>query len=355
MAAAIDSSRFASLVKTRRAIADYGFKVAADEQPYKRVADLVQFALNRRTNFPTDEAATPGHFVFDESVIQTGSSLHAALLLMRCDILALERVSSIFEKISAQDKVMAEIGGLHSRKNQSLSSPTNGIYALKKIWKTERFADLLKDFEAWIAVAHSGKHTKQEAEIRVCCVQLCIALSKLHERCEDKPTKIVEGRGGEGDGAAEEDVSGQQAISVGVKKSVNALSSTSLKEKAEQHINDARALVQEKPSLDKHIGSELERLKLALVDFAFYQPVSVAELQDVYKAMATEFSGSGHWYTCAHGHLFTVGECGMPMEQARCNECGAPVGGQHHINVEGVQRADAIEELGRGVNRLGIE
>lgn len=33
----------------------------------------------------------------------------------------------------------------------------------------------------------------------------------------------------------------------------------------------------------------------------------------------------------------------MPMELARCAECGAPVGGQHHTAATGVQRAGDFE------------
>ena len=33
----------------------------------------------------------------------------------------------------------------------------------------------------------------------------------------------------------------------------------------------------------------------------------------------------------------------MPMERARCPECGAPVGGESHMAVEGVTRAVEME------------
>jgi hypothetical protein len=33
----------------------------------------------------------------------------------------------------------------------------------------------------------------------------------------------------------------------------------------------------------------------------------------------------------------------MPMERARCPECGAPVGGQNHEAVDGVTRATSME------------
>ncbi|KAL5326963.1 hypothetical protein ACEPPN_004652 [Leptodophora sp. 'Broadleaf-Isolate-01'] len=41
--------------------------------------------------------------------------------------------------------------------------------------------------------------------------------------------------------------------------------------------------------------------------------------------------------------MFVIGECGMPMEQDRCPECGAMIGGQHHRVVDGVTRATEME------------
>ena len=64
----------------------------------------------------------------------------------------------------------------------------------------------------------------------------------------------------------------------------------------------------------------------------------------VVTAMAAEFNSTGHWYRCANSHPFTVGECGLPMEQARCPACGAGIGGQSHRPTEGVTRARDIEE-----------
>ncbi|XP_062071742.1 E3 ubiquitin-protein ligase RNF213 isoform X3 [Lepus europaeus] len=37
------------------------------------------------------------------------------------------------------------------------------------------------------------------------------------------------------------------------------------------------------------------------------------------------------WYTCPNGHPCSVGECGKPMEQSQCVDCGAQVGGINHI------------------------
>ncbi|KAL5337619.1 hypothetical protein BJX70DRAFT_409080 [Aspergillus crustosus] len=80
-----------------------------------------------------------------------------------------------------------------------------------------------------------------------------------------------------------------------------------------------------------------------------YEKVTLEELQSIKTAMVSGRGGiathSGHWYNCINGHPFAIGECGMPMEQARCPECGASIGGQHHTAVEGVTRALEMEEV----------
>jgi hypothetical protein len=40
----------------------------------------------------------------------------------------------------------------------------------------------------------------------------------------------------------------------------------------------------------------------------------------------------------------------MPMQTSQCPQCGATIGGDNHVAVSGVQRADDFEEFGR----LGI-
>lgn len=70
-------------------------------------------------------------------------------------------------------------------------------------------------------------------------------------------------------------------------------------------------------------------------DSTFYQKVSMEELRTIKIAMQAEFHGSGHWYRCANGHSYSIGECGMAMEQTSCPECGAPVGGANHSFVVG--------------------
>lgn len=113
----------------------------------------------------------------------------------------------------------------------------------------------------------------------------------------------------------------------------------------------------------------------------WYESVSAEELAAIKQAMVGGPRGiathAGHWYNCqwapgTHISLcspkplssglvetypslnieatmililvqFAIGECGMPMEQARCPECGAPIGGSNHRAVEGVSRAMDME------------
>jgi hypothetical protein len=38
----------------------------------------------------------------------------------------------------------------------------------------------------------------------------------------------------------------------------------------------------------------------------------------------------GNWYTCPNGHLYSIGECGRPMEASNCPECNQLIGGRDH-------------------------
>lgn len=57
---------------------------------------------------------------------------------------------------------------------------------------------------------------------------------------------------------------------------------------------------------------------------------------------ASEFVG---WYKCPNGHPYSVGNCTMPMQLARCPACNAPIGGANHTAVAGVTRMGHSEDL----------
>ena len=37
--------------------------------------------------------------------------------------------------------------------------------------------------------------------------------------------------------------------------------------------------------------------------------------------------GSGHWYKCPKGHIYSIGDCGQAMVESKCPECGSKIGG----------------------------
>ncbi|KAL8706506.1 MAG: hypothetical protein Q9201_000438 [Fulgogasparrea decipioides] len=79
---------------------------------------------------------------------------------------------------------------------------------------------------------------------------------------------------------------------------------------------------------------------------AVEEALKLLELAAIKDAMISGPRGlathAGHWYNCANGHPFAIGDCGMPMQLARCPACGAPVGGQSHALVGGVTRAQEM-------------
>ena len=114
---------------------------------------------------------------------------------------------------------------------------------------------------------------------------------------------------------------------------------------AEEQLAEAAKICERNPGQTRSVWPDVERACNMLSDLTFfYAEVDNAEKHAIYAAMAAEFSGTGHWYTCANSHLFTVGECGLPMESARCPQCDAPVGGQGHETAAGVTRASNFEE-----------
>ena len=58
-----------------------------------------------------------------------------------------------------------------------------------------------------------------------------------------------------------------------------------------------------------------------------YQPLSQQERVQI--ALAVDVNRSG-WYRCENGHIYGIGDCGGAVMEAKCNECGARIGGSGH-------------------------
>ncbi|KAL4932604.1 putative NF-X1 finger and helicase domain protein [Aspergillus undulatus] len=109
-----------------------------------------------------------------------------------------------------------------------------------------------------------------------------------------------------------------------------------------QSLKAARNIVNAYPSQTCGLESKIDATENMFFS-TFYSLITNAERFEVVRAMAAEFVGTGHWYYCANGHPFTIGECGGTMQESMCPECGVPIGGSQHRLLEGVSRAEDLE------------
>ena len=60
-----------------------------------------------------------------------------------------------------------------------------------------------------------------------------------------------------------------------------------------------------------------------------FRIISKFDAQKILKSLGTT------WYKCPNGHYYVIGECGQPMQNSRCPECGSQIGGMGHIPERG--------------------
>ena len=234
-------------------------------------------------------------FLYDESVVQLRGSLIASILLLRCDLV----IFSDLARLCKQTPMHTEI---------KLDLSAHKVECVKAI-----------------KLARSTTHPREEIQGHIIAAHLYwlgITLGSPSTGITKEPT---DGQAGSSDRSEGE---------------------------ARNHLAEARILLEKYPSTAL-LESEIDATE-SLINGGVYRPVTAAELRAVYTAMSRELRGTGHWYTCERGHPFTIGECGMPMQEARCPECGAHIGGRDHVAVEGVRRAGDMEEIARGVDRMGL-
>jgi hypothetical protein len=290
-------NRYKSILSLWHQISTFAGQVRKEEQPFQRVSDFVRQAVRQRK--------TDGDFVFGDSHIQVKGQLQATALLLKCDIVVL---SDVMEILKDETPSRAEI-------KLDLSRHMN-------------------DCEALAGLARTTKHPRQEVEGHVYFAQFAAFTQAL------APETSMPIASAQKAGAAlspDSDKGGWEA----------------LRSTAMGHLAAARGLLVEYKSTEI-LKPEIEAAEAMLRGGVFYTQVTQEEMRAVYQAMVREFRGTGHWYTCENDYPFTVGECGMPMETTTCPECGARVGGSNYRPVEGVARAEGIEQLATALDRMGL-
>ncbi|KAH7040050.1 uncharacterized protein B0I36DRAFT_234919 [Microdochium trichocladiopsis] len=271
-------------------------------QEIQRFADLASIGeqpFSKVANF-VRFASRSRALDFDESVLQVKSILQATCLQLKCELaILLDFV-----------RLRKDLAHLHSCRISDVSRQ-------------------LQECSGLIAVAEERGYSRELLEGHLFCAKFCIVQRGILAQMSDHDDGPV-----------------VQATSV--EEQVHAMG-----DKAREHITQADALVKKLPSLAV-FKSEVDATLLMLNNGTFYSVVSKDELRAVYAAMATEFRGTGHWYNCVNGHPFTVGECGMPMEEARCPECGQGVGGRNHVPTAGVAAAAQMDELARDLGGVAL-
>jgi hypothetical protein len=68
--------------------------------------------------------------------------------------------------------------------------------------------------------------------------------------------------------------------------------------------------------------------------------ISEKERFEIVKAMGLN---KGHWFKCANGHFYCIGECGGAMQTSKCPECGLAIGGANHALTSGNAHAGEMD------------
>lgn len=265
--------RYRPILALREQIDVFLKQTSAEEQPFKRVHDIVESLRRRRLadGEPIDA------FDFDKTLLQSRGSLLATALAIRCEIVAISDFVIVYNAQRQRPKYSLEVD----------------------------FSQCRDSCETLVELATSTSNILQQAEGHIFWAHLA----------------------------------GLECEVMGLRDSSSASGHLeNIKRIAERHLDGAKVLCTEYPGQTNGISSEVDDVRRILLE-AGYQ----SQMKMVVVAMQGEFSGTGHWYRCENGHPFTIGECGMPMQTARCPQCNAPIGGSSHRPADGVQYAGDIE------------
>ncbi|KAF3198649.1 hypothetical protein TWF679_001975 [Orbilia oligospora] len=281
-------ARYRTCLTLSRVIKRYNSEVLEEEQPYHRVYELTVSAC-RKYGITADK--------YNPSVVQYRFGIEGAYQELRV----------ILSEICDMDIIASRTTTPNSMK--------------KALWKR-----IAANTSSTVLNCNKLVHICKERKQQLIEVQARIALAKfvtLHIKHRDEMEK------------EEDKISDTEAANI-----------------KEDIVKDMEECLEicDTVATCKGLKPEVEETIKSVRGGIFYSTVTNKEMKQIYDAMTREFGGTGHWYICPNGHQFTVGECGQPMRIGTCNECGAGIGGQHHISVEGVTRDADLDARMQNLN-----
>lgn len=289
------SERYQKYLATSKRLAKYLSSVSRDQQPFARVHAL---ALSARKTRGTG----PG-FKFDESKLQFGFEIRGTILQLQITTVHISEMSIVVKRWPLN-------GGRFLSKEQF----KDRRFEWADKWVVKPLRDAEKMCRDIIQKASNSSFVRQQVEAKILLVEIIVLSLEMHKHLRDASTQKD-----------------------------NAASMEESREEARSLIEECKAICLSNPGSTRGLLDKAEAALKAVNEGVFYSSISVEEIKDVFAAMQRNFSGTGHWYYCTNGHIFTIGECGMPMELARCFECGEQIGGYDHSAIEGVRRAEDLE------------
>jgi len=93
----------------------------------------------------------------------------------------------------------------------------------------------------------------------------------------------------------------------------------------------------------KIIGDYATNYRTKLTEIARKYGVGCITEQERIEIVKAIGLSKGHWFKCPNGHYYCIGECGGAMEQAKCPECKAVIGGTSHRLTTGNEHAPEMD------------
>ena len=270
----------------RGKILEFLKRVSEAEQPFGRVFDMVQDIRRRRG------ITSRSMMNLDRSVLNTRNRMLATVLRIRCDL-------AIINDFFVLRRNSMESGNLRTWSQAPELS--------------DNMADFRRDRQACQDVVYEAEARNQpmhQVEARLFWARWFI----LERSVSRRASGVVEGE------------------------------SEDLSARIKDHLVRAEQTCRQYPGQTRGMLQEAEEVKRMMRYATFYTVVEAAEKRQVYAAMAGEFQGTGHWYTCVNGHPFTVAQCGLPVETAHCPQCGQVIGAFNHRPAEGSRPAREFDE-----------